>query len=131
MIARLAEGPEGLAITAADAVILSRSRVEEFMNIKRKYPYYREEWEVAPMTQEEKAEAAGWVYHKKHPVIGKTWAVRTRGLPGQRIKVEVCFDDKVYYNPKETQAVTNFGGLRGDAGRNIHNIKKIFNGVIE
>jgi hypothetical protein len=65
--------------------------------------------------------AEGWDHHGVHPVIGENWFTKNSS---------VLFIDNVLYNPYEAKKIIAFGRLRGAAGRNIHNIKKIFNGVI-
>jgi hypothetical protein len=69
----------------------------------------------------EKAIKAGWKFKGIHPIIGIEWACRN--VTGNK---EVMFEDKVYYNPQEVEIVTKNGGLT----ENIHNVKKIFGGVV-
>jgi len=62
-----------------------------------------------------------WKKQGVHPVIGIEWAYRkTTG------NTEIIFKDKTYYSPREVEIVTKNGGLT----KNIHNIKKIFEGEI-
>jgi len=88
-----------------------------------KYGYYRQYSDDAPMTEDEQAEAAGWVFsQKRHPVINKTYATFT--LPDGRKRVR--FEDGIFYNADEVSRINRGGGITNE----IHNIKKIFKGIV-
>ena len=65
---------------------------------------------------------AGWVYSEnKHPVLDLHYASFNK-----HDDFKIMFEDKVLYNKNEIKRLLRVGGT----SKNIHNIKKVFGGVI-